>query len=72
MITEKLTRGKKALLLSVTVVYFVVGFFLIVFLLGYIIGANYSGLLSLLYLGAGWYILIKKNGLFRIMGVKYE
>ncbi|MCL5016915.1 MAG: hypothetical protein M1441_02105 [Candidatus Parvarchaeota archaeon] len=72
MITEKLTRRKKALLLSVTVVYFVVGFFLIVFLLGYIIGANYSGLLGLLYLGAGWYILIKKNGLFRIMGVKYE
>lgn len=72
MITEKLTKKKKALLLSITVIYFIVGFFLLVVFLGYAIGANYSGLLGLAYLGVGWYILIKKNGLFRIMSVKYE
>ncbi len=72
MITEKLTKRKKILLLSITVAYFVAGFFLLVVFLGYVIGANYSGILGLAYLGVGWYVLIKRNGLFRIMSVKYE
>ena len=72
MITEKLTKKQKTILLSITVLYFVVGFFLIVLLMGPVVGYNAAGLLALAYLGLGWYFLIKMNGLFDIMGIKHD
>ena len=72
MLTEKLTKRQKIILLSATVLYFVVGFFLIVLFMGYVVGYNAAGLLALAYLGVGWYFLIKRNGLFDIMKVKHD
>lgn len=69
---EKLTRWKKILLLTIAVAYFVIGFFSLVIFLGDAIGANEAGIISLLYLVAGWYVLIKKNGIFRLMRIKHD
>ncbi len=72
MLTEKLTKRQKTILLSATVLYFVVGFFLIVLFIGSVVGYNAAGLLALAYLGLGWYFLIKQNGLFDIMKIKHD
>ena len=72
MITEKLTRRKKVLLLTIAVAYFVIGFFSLVVFLGYAVGANEAGIISLLYLVAGWYVLIRKDGIFRLMRIKHD
>ncbi len=72
MITEKPTSRQKTLLLSIVVLYFVVGFFSIVLFLGYVVGANDAGILALVYLGAGWYFLIKRNWLFDLMKIKHD
>jgi cell division septal protein FtsQ len=72
MITEKLTRQRKIVLFSIVILYFVVGFFLIILLTGPVLGANLAGILALVYLGLGWYFLIKRNGLFDIMKIKHN
>ncbi len=72
MITEKLTKSKKIALMSVVITYFVVGFLLLVIYLSYLIGANLAGFASLMYLILGWYIMIKKNGLFYVMKIKHD
>ncbi len=71
MITEKITKRQKTVLLTAAVSYFVVGFVLIVILTGYIVGANYAGILALAYLLLGWYFLVKKNGFLDIMRIKH-
>lgn len=72
MITEKLTRGKKIVLMTVVVVYFVVGFVAVVIFLGRVVGANTGGVIAILYLVAGWYFMIKRNGLFYAMRIKHD
>ena len=72
MITEKLTPHRKFMLISATVLYFVVGFFVVLITVGYVLGSNDAGLLALIYIGLGWYFLIKRNGLFYIMGIKHD
>lgn len=72
MITEKPTSHQKSILLLIAVLYFVVGFFLIVLFLGYIVGANTAGLIALAYLGIGWYFLIKRAWLFDLMKIKHD
>ncbi len=70
-ITEKLTNTKKGILLSIILLYFVVGFAAIIIVIGRLIGANYSGMIALLYLLSGWYFLVKRNGLFNVMHIKH-
>ncbi|MCL4400431.1 hypothetical protein M1316_00425, partial [Candidatus Parvarchaeota archaeon] len=62
----------KSLLLSIVILYFVVGFFSIVLFLGYAIGANAAGIIALAYLGVGWYFLIKRNLLLDLMKIKHD
>lgn len=71
MLTEKLTARKKSLVFILLLMYFVVGFFLLVIFLGEYLGANVGGIVSLLYLVAGWYFLVKRNGLFDILRIKH-
>ncbi|MCL5009591.1 MAG: hypothetical protein M1433_01240 [Candidatus Parvarchaeota archaeon] len=66
MADENLTK-RKALILAITVLYFIVGFFTLIVLLGRVIGANYAGLAALAYLVTGWYFLIKKRTLLRLV-----
>ncbi len=72
MIDEAISRGKKVLILSVILLYFVVGFTIIIVFLSKYIGGGDAGLVGILYLAAGWFFLYKKNGLFKIMGIKYK
>ncbi|MCL4399159.1 hypothetical protein M1293_01435 [Candidatus Parvarchaeota archaeon] len=72
MITEKISKRKKFLLLGIVIAYFFIGFFLILFFAGRLIGANAAGILALAYIGAGWYLLIRKNGLFYLMRIKHD
>ena len=72
MIDEAISRGKKVLILSVILLYFVVGFTIIIVFLSNYIGGGDAGLVGILYLAAGWFFLYKKNGLFKIMGIKYK
>ncbi len=52
-------------MLTITVLYFIVFFFLPVIYLGKLIGANYAGLTGIAYLGIGWYFLVKRRTLLR-------
>lgn len=62
----KPSANKKVLVMTIAVLYFVVGFFLLVLLSGSFIGANYAGLAGLAYLAVGWYFLVKKRALLNL------
>jgi hypothetical protein len=56
---------RKMLVMAIAVLYFIVGFFVLVVLLGEFIGSNYAGFVALAYLVAGWYFLVRKRTLLR-------
>ncbi|MGC8698960.1 MAG: hypothetical protein ACP5RE_02120 [Candidatus Acidifodinimicrobium sp.] len=72
MIGEAISREKKFLVLFLILLYFVVGFTLIIVSLSKYIGGGDAGLVGILYLAAGWFFLYKRNGLFKIMRIKYK
>ena len=72
MIDEVLSKRKRVAMLSMILLYFVVGFLLILILLSKYIGGGDAGLVGILYLAAGWFFLYKHNGIFKLTGTKYK
>lgn len=72
MITEELSSRKKKIFFSVVILYFLVGFVLILVFLTKYFGPNGASLIGIVYLGFGWLVLYRWKGLFRIMKIKYK
>ncbi len=72
MITEELSSRKKKIFFSVVILYFLVGFVLILVFLTKYFGPNGASLIGIVYLAFGWLVLYRWKGLFKIMKIKYK
>lgn len=72
MIDEVLTRGKKIAVMSVVLLYFLVGFVLILVFLTSYFGPDGASFIGILYLAVGWLFFYRWKGLFRLMHIKYK
>jgi hypothetical protein len=72
MIIEELSSRKKKVFLSVVILYFLVGFVLILVFLTKYFGPNGASLIGIVYLALGWLFLYRWKGLFKIMKIKYK
>lgn len=70
MIAEVLSKGRKMEVISAVLLYFLVGFMLVVILLSRYIGPGSAGVVGILYLAVGWLVLYRWKVLFRLMGMR--
>ncbi|MCW1301893.1 MAG: hypothetical protein OH316_02045, partial [Candidatus Parvarchaeota archaeon] len=63
MTGEGLSRDKKIGVMVIVLLYFLVGFMLIVILLSKYLGPGDAGLIGILYLAAGWLVLYRWKGI---------
>ncbi len=72
MITEELSGNKRIIFFSVVLLYFMVGFILILVFLTRYFGPNGASFIGIAYLAAGWLFLYRWKGLFKVMKIKYK
>ena len=72
MITEELSGNKRIIFFSVVLLYFMVGFILILVFLTKYFGPNGASFIGIVYLAAGWLFLYRWKGLFKVMKIKYK
>ncbi|MCL4398309.1 MAG: hypothetical protein M1322_01200 [Candidatus Parvarchaeota archaeon] len=72
MIDEVLTKNKKIAVMSIVLLYFLVGFVLILVFLTRYFGPDGASFIGIVYLAAGWLFLYRWKGLFKIMKIKYK
>ncbi|MCL4391477.1 MAG: hypothetical protein M1284_00195 [Candidatus Parvarchaeota archaeon] len=72
MITEELSGNKRIIFFSVVLLYFMVGFILILVFLTRYFGPNGASFIGIVYLAAGWLFLYRWKGLFKVMKIKYK
>lgn len=72
MIDEVLTKNKKIAVMSIVLMYFLVGFVLILVFLTRYFGPDGASFIGIVYLGVGWLFLYRWKGLFKIMKIKYK
>ncbi len=72
MITQELSRSKKNIFLLVVLLYFLVGFVLILVFLTKYFGPNGASFIGMAYLGIGWLVLYRWRVLFKIMKIQYK